>query len=49
MGIGKSTLHYLRENSRSSKSFKIYRKLCDRLGGENDTPIERSARGRSSR
>jgi CRISPR-associated protein Cas1 len=35
LGIGKSTLHYLRKNTRSQRSFKIYQKVQRklRLGG----------------
>lgn len=29
--IGKSTLHYLRKNAKSEKSFKIYRKVAEKL------------------
>jgi CRISPR-associated protein Cas1 len=36
-GIGKSTLHYLRKNSRSNSSFKIYCKVHDRLCPRNQT------------
>jgi CRISPR-associated protein Cas1 len=31
LGIGKSTLHYLRENARSSRSFRVYRKIRRKL------------------
>lgn len=31
LGIGKSTLHYLRKNARSNKSFKTYRKVAQKL------------------
>jgi hypothetical protein len=30
LGIGKSTLHYLRERARSEHTFKVYRKLLKR-------------------
>jgi CRISPR-associated protein Cas1 len=49
LGIGNSTLHYLREKSRSEKSFKICRRLRDRFGDENCISIERSARMSCSR
>jgi hypothetical protein len=49
LGIGKSTLHCLREKSRSGKSFKIYRKLRDTFGDENHAPIGQTAHVRSSR
>jgi len=31
LGLGKSTLHYLRKNARSRKSFKIYRPVLQKL------------------
>jgi hypothetical protein len=31
LGIGKSTLHYLRKHARSDKSFKTYRKVAERI------------------
>lgn len=31
LGIGKSTLHYLRKNARNNGSFKIYEKEANRL------------------
>jgi CRISPR-associated protein Cas1 len=49
LGIGRSTLHYLREKSRSRRSFRIYRKLRDRLGDENRASAELSGRVRCSR
>jgi hypothetical protein len=48
LGIGKSTLHCLREKSRSGKSFKIYRKLRDTFGDENHPLIEQNGQVRSS-
>ena len=32
LGIGKSTLHYLRKHARGDKSFKTYRKVAERIG-----------------
>jgi len=32
LGIGKSTLHYLRKHARSDKPFKTYRKVAERIG-----------------
>lgn len=31
LGIGKSTLHYLRNNVRNERSFKFYRRVAQRL------------------
>ena len=31
IGIGKSTLHYLRKNASTDHSFKIYKRVADRL------------------
>ena len=31
LGIGKSTLHYLRKHARSQKSFKVYKKVAEKL------------------
>jgi CRISPR-associated protein Cas1 len=31
LGIGKSTLHYLRKNARSTNSFRVYGRIADRL------------------
>jgi hypothetical protein len=36
--IGKSTLHYLRENAENKRSFKIYRRVAQRLGVEAPQP-----------
>jgi len=38
LGIGKSTLHYLRKNARNPYPFKVYRKAHERLlgGVENE-------------
>jgi len=32
LGIGKSTLHYLRKNARNDTSFKVYQKVAEKLG-----------------
>ena len=31
LGINKSTLHYLRKNTRNEKSFKVYHKIARKL------------------
>jgi hypothetical protein len=31
LGIGRSTLHYLRENASSERAFKVYRKVSEKL------------------
>jgi hypothetical protein len=46
LGIGGSTLHYLREKSRSGKSFKIYRRLRNKFCDKSRVSIERNARMR---
>ena len=31
LGIGKSTLHYLRRNARDSRTFRLYRKVYEMI------------------
>jgi len=33
VGIGKSTLHYLRKHARSPRSFKVYKPVLEKLRG----------------
>ena len=40
LGIGKSTLHYLRENARDNHSFKVYGKVLPKLIGNSDHTID---------
>lgn len=34
LGIGKSTLHYLRKNAKSERSFKVYEKVAEKVEHE---------------
>lgn len=34
LGVGKSTLHYLRKHAREERGFKVYNKVCTRLNAE---------------
>jgi len=40
LGIGKSTLHYLRENARDNHSYKVYGKVLSKFVGNSDHTID---------